>query len=479
MVNATGIYERTTKNTVTHSVGWKILCEQEKTPFTVTSTPECPVMVFDGETPDWFGQFMADGGIGIVTDCHPDSLPFEVEYAGDASLENVDLTELGSTLARVQCLARLYRGTGYGKVKIHENRVSKGGIKQDEFPVFLFASYGQGGCFFTGLPIARLVTALGDSLRATYSFSHFSERIVSIDKHHLMKAMREILIMAFHRRELPYIHLDYFPDDYQSALAFRIDIDGIFGENLIRISKSAVDHGFSLTFFANKSLCKDGEEYIRRIDGSHEIGNHANIHNLYTDYDSNLKNIQECEAWLRELGIGDHKLFSAPRGMWNYSLHKALTDLGYLYTSDFGACIGGFPFFPYLGNKRSSTLQIPVNPFSVERAAIWRIEAERQEITEEYIAGCYIKIIEDNYKQGYPIILYSHPEKFGFMADYVFGEINKRIESMNLWKTTLTQFANWWIKRDNINYNVEYDPSSKRAYIKADIDASMRIKEIY
>jgi peptidoglycan/xylan/chitin deacetylase (PgdA/CDA1 family) len=473
-----GIYETTERKTITNNIGWKILCEQEKTPFVVTDQPDCPVMIFDGETPDWFAQYMTDGGIAIVTDCHPALLPFDIEYVGDASVEKVDLTELGSATARVQCLSRLYRGAGYGHITVHEKRISKTGMTQDEFPVFLFARHGNGGCFFTGLPISRLVTALGDTLRASTSFSNFSERIVSVDKHHLMKAMREILIMAFHQRDFPYIHLGYFPGDYQSVLAFRIDIDGVFGENLLHISNSALQHDFHITFFANKSLCKGDEEFLRKIDPLHEIGNHANIHNLFTDYESNLRNIYECKAWLADLGIDDNNIFAAPRGMWNYSLHKALNDLGYLYTSDFGTAIGGFPYFPYVDGLKSRTLQIPVNPFSAERAAIWMLEEEKQEISAEHIAEFYIKIIEENSHWGYPIILYSHPEKFGLIADYVFEQINKKIANMNLWRATITRFADWWLKRDKIDYCVEYDPSTRKIKIEGDLDAGASIKEI-
>lgn len=478
MIIRLGIYEATQRRITTNIIGWKILCEQEKTPFIITSQPDCPIIVFDGDTPDWFAQFMNDGGIGIVTDCHPDLLPFKVEYVGDASIESIDLTELSSALTRVQCITRLYRGTGYGKIRVHEKRINKAGITQDEFPVFLYANYGKGGCFFSGLPMSRLVTALGDTLRVTTSFSNFSERVASVDKHHLLKAMREILIMAFHQRELPYIHLGYYPDDYQSALAFRIDIDGVFGENLINISTSALENGFRLTFFANKSMCQDEEEFICRIHPEHEIGNHANVHNLFTDYDSNFRNIQECQNWLSYLGIEDKKLFSAPRGMWNYSLHQALQDLGYLYTSDFGVGIGGFPFFPYLGDMRSTTLQIPVNPFSAERASIWMQDMEKQDISPEYIAETYTKIIEENYQQGYPIILYSHPEKFGLMAEYVFKQINAKTVGMNLWKTTLTHFAYWWFKRDKVNYYVEYNSSTKKALIKGDINPDVTVQEI-
>lgn len=478
MIIQLGIYEPAHRSRVSNNIGWKILCEQEKVPFKLTDQPDCPVMVFDGETPDWFEQFMTGGGIGIVTDCHPDLLPFESEYVGDSSVENVDLRELGSFLTRVQSIVCLYRGAGYGKINVHEKRVNKDDITQDEFPVFLYSNCGEGGCFFTGLPMSRLVTALGDTLRPTTSFSDFSERVVSVDKHYLLKAMREILIKAFHQRDLPYIHLGYYPGKFKSAFAFRIDIDGIFGENLINISKSALENDLRLTFFANKSLCKEEEAYIQKIDCEHEIGNHADIHNLFSDYSSNYKNIQECKNWLSHLGVDDNKLFAGPRGMWNFSLHQALNDLGYLYTSDFGAAIGGFPFFPYINGVKSGTLQIPVNPFSAERAAIWRLEAEKQEINAEYISEFFIRIIEENYQRGYPVILYSHPEKFGEFAGYVFKQINRKISSLNIWKTTLTHFANWWFKRDKLDYCIEYDRSTHKVIINGDIDMDVVVEEI-
>jgi peptidoglycan/xylan/chitin deacetylase (PgdA/CDA1 family) len=478
MIIKLGIYEPVHRSMFTNNTGWKILCEQEKMPFTVTSQPECPIIAFDGDLPEWFAQFIADGGIGIVTDCYPDLLPFEAEYVGDASVENIDLRELGGSLTRVQSIVRLYRGDGYGKINIHEKRLSKNDVTQDEFPVFLYKSYGKGWCFFTGLPISRLVMALGDILRPTASFSNFTERVVSVDKHYLLRAMREIVIKAFHKRGLPYVYLSYYPDDYQSAFAFRIDLDGIFGKNLINISRSALENGFKLTFFANKSLCKEEEELIRMIDCEHEIGNHADIHNLFTDYDSNFRNIQECQNWLSNLGIKNSKIFAAPRGMWNYSLHQALENLGYLYTSDFGAGISGFPFFPYINGVKSSTLQIPINPFSAERAAIWSQEMENREINADYVAGFFIQTIEENYQQGYPVILYSHPQNFGSMANYVFEQINRKISNMNIWKTTLTNFADWWFKRDKVDYYVEYDQSTNKIMIKGDINRDVKVREI-
>ena len=39
--------------------GWRILCEQEKTPhFLTTERPDCPVLLCEGETPVWLPDYL-------------------------------------------------------------------------------------------------------------------------------------------------------------------------------------------------------------------------------------------------------------------------------------------------------------------------------------------------------------------------------------------------------------------------------------
>lgn len=474
-----GIYQSNQEQSVLNNTGWKIVCEQEKLPHKFVDQPDCQIILFDGYTPPWFLSFIENGGLGIVTDCHPSNLPFKIYTGADVSIDTIDLSELGGgERTRVQCIARLYTGKGWGKIRVHENRVEKNGITQDEYPVFLFKNVGKGGCFYSGLPFSRLILALGDKLRKSSNFSDFSERIVAIDKHHLIKSMRGILIKAFHYLKLPYVYLDYYPNEYKSAVTFRIDVDGAFGENILRLSKSAVARGFKLTFFISMSLCEGDEKYIKNIDPIHEIGNHANIHNLFTDYESNYKNILECKNWLEEMGFKNNPWFAGPRGLWNHSLHKALEDLGYLYTSDFGAGIAGFPLYPYINGIRSHTMQIPVNPFSVERASIWEMENNGTDITQEFVADFFEKVIEENYSINYPSMLYSHPKKMGEIADFVFERINQKIAGRNIWKTTLTEFANWWNRRDKADFIIDYDLQSKKIKVLGNLDKDMNIKVI-
>lgn len=474
-----GIFSNQNQTTRDTSLGWQLLCEQEKIPHRSTDKPDCPVIVCEGQVPIWCDEYMDDGGILILTGCHPSTIPFNVEFIAEASLENIDLSELDSSITRVQCIACIFNGKGLGKIQVHEKRISKNGIIQDEFPVFLFHEKGKGGCWYTGLPLSKLVNTVGDSLRVVDGLDGFSERMVSVDKHNILAALRNILIRAFHRRKMPYVHLWYYPDNYQSVLSFRIDVDGVYGDNLKNISDAGVAHDIPITFFINKSLCKKDESRLHEIDPSHEIGNHADIHNLFSDYESNFQNIKNCMTWLDQIGIKNGKWFAAPRGMWNFSLHQALEDLGYIFTSDFGCAIAGFPFFPYIYGRSSRTMQIPVNPFSAERASIWLSEEFQRPLTAEFVIQSYLNIIHQNFEKNYPIMIYSHPEQLGRIAEIVLDSIKKEVHKRHLWITAVSQFANWWNLRDCMDFSAFYDREKNKVEISGNLDSKIKIKEIY
>ena len=76
MMNSLGIYKPSNRKTIADTLGWKIFVNRKKPHLSKLVSQNSPVMVFNGETPDWFAQYISDGGIGIVTDCHPSSLTF-------------------------------------------------------------------------------------------------------------------------------------------------------------------------------------------------------------------------------------------------------------------------------------------------------------------------------------------------------------------------------------------------------------------
>ena len=220
--------------------GWRILCEQEKTPhFLTTERPDCPVLLCEGETPVWLTDYLQEGGIAVLSGMHPEELPFPTDYIGTAVLEFADLTELGCGTPRIASLVPVYAGSGLGLLRLHESRKIKCGLHPDEYPAVVWQSVGKGGCWYTGIPFSELICALGDTLRRTTPDSDFTERITSVDKHLLLRAMRELLIRSYGKRGLPYVYLHYYPGNYQSVFVFRVDIDGIYGVHLRRISDAA------------------------------------------------------------------------------------------------------------------------------------------------------------------------------------------------------------------------------------------------
>ncbi|MCL2367879.1 MAG: hypothetical protein FWC72_02690 [Oscillospiraceae bacterium] len=459
------------------SDGWKILCEQEKTPFTTVDCQDCPVVVWEGAPPVWLPEYLQNGGVAVATGLLPRTLPFDDGYVCEAALEYAHLTD-DARAARVGCVSSIFSGTGLGELTLHEKRVAKNGMRPDVYPAFVHQSYGQGGCWYTGLPLSRLVTALGNTLRLTTDFDGFSERVVAVDKDLIFQAMRAMLIRAFHQKGYPYVHLHYYPGDYQSAFAFRVDVDGIYGDNMGLLSAAAVDCGMRLSFYVNKSLCEPQQERLSEIDPMHETGNHADVHNLYTGYEENLRNVTACKTWLDNMELRDEAGFVAPRGMWNFALAEALLDAGYTYSSDFGYCIFGFPLYPYRAGERLPLLQIPIDPFSTERAACQAREEGRAEPSAADVFAYFSRSMDAQYQAGQPVFLYSHPEVFGPMAAEVLPQIKGKVDGLSIWQTTLSDFARWWKRRDAMEFALRYDRASETLQIEGALDADMGIQII-
>ena len=436
--------------------GWRILLEQEKIPYTTVHPEKCPVIVCEKEVPDWLETYMEQGGIAVITGAQPEQMCFEIAYIGKAALEFIDLPGKDGANTRIQTTVTVFDGEGEGVLRLHEKRITKLGLTPDEYPVWLYHSFGKGGCFYSGVPFSQQIGVLGDTLRKTDNFSDYEERVTSVDKHKLLKEMRRVLEQALAERGLPYVSLAYYPKNYESVFCFRVDVDGIYGDNLKKISQAGKENGIRMSFFVNRTMCEPEKERLSDIDSFHEVGNHAVIHNLYTSYKDNLENVCGCRDWLKRRGIQSVPGFVAPRGMWNYSLNKALEDAGMLYTSDFGFCIFGLPFYPYCHGNRMKVMQIPVNPFSTERANIQAKDRGEELPDAEYVAQYFIQSFDWQCALGMPVILYSHPQCFGRLAEAVIPRLKKEIDKKHIWCTTLTEWSRWWEMRDEVCYRAEF-----------------------
>ena len=468
----TGIYQGSRPS---QNDGWRILCEQEKTPFRMTDRPDCPVLVCERETPAWLADYLERGGAAVISGAVPEQLPFPTDYIGSAVLEYADLTDLGGGNARIQSLVQVFNGMGLGKLSLHEKRVTKLGMTPDEYPAVLFQRVGLGGCWYTGISCAALLSALGDTLRRTDSFSDYTERVTAVDKHLLLRAMRFLLTQAYRLLELPYISLGYYPENYRGVFAFRVDVDGIYGENLGLLNQAAADCGIRTTFYVNQNMCKEEWERLLLLDPMHDIGCHAVIHNLFTSEEDNYANVHNCRVWMDSLGLRQGPWFVAPRGMWNFALNRALEREGIAYTSDFGFCIHGLPFYPYFNSERMAVKQIPVNPFSAERAYAQAEEEGRGVPSAEFIAEYFCHAAREQHKLGLPILLYSHPQRFGPLAAEVLPRLKACLDGMDVWQTTFAEWSAWWDLRDGAAYSVEYEPGSGALTVDGTLPDKVRL----
>ncbi|MFW5891056.1 MAG: polysaccharide deacetylase family protein [bacterium] len=451
------------------SPGWRVICEREKIPFSFVEDDKQPIILFENNIPDYFLPFIKNGGIAILTSADPEGLPFSHNFWNKAMIENFDFPNLGLNNIRAPGLTNLFRGKGWGEIKVHENRITKDNIINDRFPVFLKKKIGKGYCFYSGMKLTYLLNIPGDTLRSFSQFIDLKERISSIDKYQISRVLVWILRKSFSIAKLPYVHLWYYPQKAPTVFNFRIDVDGTYNKNLLNISKSGKQLNFPLTFYINKSKCKNENKYLCEIDSIHEIGNHANVHNLFTDFKKNKKNIEECKIWLDKLEIKSGPWFAAPRGMWNKNLNLALEELGYLTSSDFGLKIDGFPFFPRINNKKSKVLQMPIHPYSVEKHSKSLINDGKRKADSLEVLNYFKKIILYKFNNNEPIFLYSHPEFFGEMAANILPEIKWLINELNIKIMRVEDFYNWWINRSKINLNLKYEKDKKNIIVDEDL----------
>jgi len=467
-----GVYEPSSSKTT----GWTRVLEQEKTPYRRVSEPSCPVIVCEGQVPDRFAEFLQEGGVAIVTSAKELTLPFPVRYRGQTVTQLLQFAQLDLRDVRIAGISAVFAGDGFGKFTLHENRVEKGGIQTGHFPAFIQEQVGRGYCLFTGLPLSELLLSSGDTLRTFNRQSSITERIVAVDKAQILRVLVWILRKGFSLLGLPYVHLCYFPNRAPSVFGFRIDVDGTYGENLNSIVEAARAAGLPMTFFINRSLCLGEEKYLHQIDPAHEIGNHADIHNLFDTREDNLRNVWEGRAWLQKNSLPVGPWYAAPRGMWNPELGAALDELGYLYSSDFGLEIDGLPFFPRVYDRRSGLIQIPIHPFSVERAVRYAEENGLNPPSEEGVLSYFTAVARDHLQQGWPIFFYSHPEHFGKMARTVLFALKRLAEGWNVPNTTLSKYAEWWKRRDALKIHATHNGDRNQLVINCTLPEDICVR---
>ena len=423
------------------AAGWIRILRQDRLPWDRIDGPNRPIVIFDGALPSWCEAFVERGGVAVVT-----GAPRADALLGPST--TATLTRFRppnrDREAALPCLARVFDGEGSGEIRLHQNRKPRKGELADVRPAILTRPHGAGWFVFTGLPLATHLVAFGDSLRAFTEASNVTERVATVDKADVADTMTWMLGQAFARLNLPFVRVARYPKAASSIFLFRVDVDGLFGPNCRMLAEVAEAHGVRASFYFNKALCEAhpgdlSPDWLR----SHEVANHADVHDLFDTVEQNTANLRRGMDWVKQrLGV-ETTGYVAPRGLWNPALDQSIAELGHVYSADFGLDFNSLPFFTDFG-----ILQIPVHPFSPERFAIHQEDAGFGPPGSHAVLHHYLTALERQVALRRPAQLYGHPEVLGRMAHTVLPALFGAVARLGLPTVTVDAFARWWIERD-------------------------------
>ncbi|MEO0116161.1 MAG: polysaccharide deacetylase family protein [candidate division WOR-3 bacterium] len=250
-------------------------------------------------------------------------------------------------------------------------------------------------------------------------------------------ALRQICLWE----DMEYQHLWYYPQNFLSVFIFRVDTD-FAREREIKITYEILKEvGINATWFINT---KEHQRLIPfftqlRKEGE-DIQLHCYTHNLFPDYQSNYLNIQKGKEILEKEGIMV-KGFASPFGLFNESLYRVLSDLGFSFSSEFALSYDDFPFYPEIRGRKFPILQIPIHPIGFGRL----LEAG---FNEEEIFAYYKNYIDWRYKNSLPIVIYDHPHRIAQFPQLFRSILKYACGKRKIWLTTMTDFYEWWKRRE-------------------------------
>ena len=468
----TGVYENRKM-----SGGFLQFLRQEKTPFVMTKERgDFPVFFFEEDFPDWGLDYVTAGGVAFVSSADKHTFDFESGYLTKANLEYADFSFCGEGKARIVSLVSIFEGEGIGKLTTHENRAIRDNRYPGFYPVIIKKEIGKGTLFYTGIPMAEILTAEGSTLRNTTDLFDFDERIVSTDKEKIESALRHIIRLCFKTANLPYVRLGYYPDGAENIFAYRIDGDGMSEPGTSDLIEAAKIADCPFTVYMSGEHNVGNELYIenmKRTAEGNEIACHNYIHNAMDSLEENLESLDKFDEWMESIGLPFERVFCAPRGMYGVNMAKALSLRGYRHSSDFGFKNGGLPFYPYLDGEQIGPLQVPVDGFNICRLWVSCRERGVERTSAEEILKLYKISMDDKLKKGIPLIYFCHPNYFGEISLDIYPDMVEYARANGAVPTTMTIYGDFWIKRDAVEYSAEYTGGEVR--ITGDIPESVSV----
>ncbi len=272
-----------------------------------------------------------------------------------------------------------------------------------------------------------------------------NEIVATVSKGNLRRFITEILQFLHHERKIPFVHKWYFPENKETIFTFRVDSDqGSLAEvnDLYELCKN---HSIQAIWFIDT---KSHERWLSRFKdfGRQDVGIHCYEHMTFPSEEKNLQNILKALSLLRAQGLHP-KGAAAPYGTWNVSIASVFEQIGAGFSSEFGLDYDNLPFFPFVGDKFSPVMQLPIHPICVG-------SMRRTGYSADEMKKYFRRLIDTKLLQREPLCLYHHPthhhlDLFADVFDYVRS---KRIDNYSY-----AEYASWWRTRDETVWTHHFD----------------------
>lgn len=238
-----------------------------------------------------------------------------------------------------------------------------------------------------------------------------------------------------------------YPHPYRSVFGFRVDLDEPEPADYDRFARGRTPLEDCTTHFLNTHAYGELRGVLADLRGR-DVQSHGHFHHVYRDPEANRRNVERAHEILLREGFAPGG-FAAPGGRWNAGLDRALEAFGYDYSSDFGIGYDDLPFFPWLGDRFSAVLQVPIHPIC--EGLFLEAGARGGRPIADHLVGA----VRRGIAAGEPALVYGHPERRLARFAWVLAELARAVAGEELlWRATLTEFARWWRVRGALRWAV-------------------------
>ena len=253
------------------------------------------------------------------------------------------------------------------------------------------------------------------------------ETVSTVSKGTVRLLVSRALEWLHHTRNLPYVHLWYYPHGARSIFCFRIDTDNGSREKIEALYLLGRRHQIPMSWFVDVKHQQSFLDVFAGMDGQ-EIGVHCYEHRVFNDLQSNRENLRHAKGILERAGFSP-KGFVSPYGQWNEHLARAIAETGFDYSSEFGYDYDDLPC-----RAGGGVLQVPVHPICIG-------SLKRHSYSDEHMIRYFDFQIRRKLAAREPMMFYHHPNDGHHpVLEWLFEKMkNERIPAK-----TMSEYARWW-----------------------------------